>query len=373
MVYIFEIVEDMSNELEGTIIENEFILHMHVLSKEEIKELIEEGNEIELEKKHVKNIREQAAILSQIIDKYTQTNYDYPRRTKHEVYGGYKKGKERQKKILLDLKSINVFNLYFRFQNQKTNALSTTAMLIRNSKTNEETILLLPDNTEETYKAERNFYIGIATRLVFNIDHPMDSDTHSFLIENLNLLNIHERCTQSLLHEYGHIIHWRIFDQLNLKNSSDIYEWFHKYGYTTLMNSRSPEFKSTSDSQKVYLLKESLVEDYRIYLNMLEKNGMFILPNINTFEGDFRDPVLLIEGVRCMRNMFKDFISQEKGQIKQGGTSHEPNRVKRGIEIHAKALSTDWYPGKDIMTEVDHQNVISRLKSQENNAFLELV
>ncbi|MES1042577.1 hypothetical protein [Peribacillus simplex] len=372
-MYIYEIVEDLSDNISEGIIEKEFELHKNILTEQKIAEILNDSKDIELEKKHVKNLREQAAVLSQIIDHITETNYDYPSRTKHEVYGGYKMAKERQKDIMIDLKSIKVFNLYFRFRNQKTNALNTTAMMIRNSKTNEETILLLPDNTKETYTVERRFYIDIANRLLFNENHPMNPDAQSFLVENLNLLNIHERCTQSLLHEYGHILHWRIFDKLNLINLSDIYEWFHNYGYTKLMNYRSPEFEGASDINKVYLLKESLVEDYRIYLNMLEKSGMFILPNVNTFEGDFRDPTLLFEGVRCMRNMFEDFIKQEKIQSKQSSTSQEPNRIRRGLEIHTKAQESEWYPGKNLMTEDDHQAVIRGLRMKENRVFIELV
>ncbi|WP_341357483.1 hypothetical protein [Rossellomorea sp. y25] len=376
-MYIYEIIEDLSSEEKNsTIEEDEFKLHKdYFITDQELNEIVESSKEIELERKHVKNLREQSAVLAQIIDENTETNYDITVRTKHEVYGGYKRAKERQKGILIDIKNIKVFNLYFRFKNSNTDALGTTAMMMRNSKSNEEIILLLPDNTKVTYHRERNFYINAANKLVFHNDYPMNPDDQSFLIENLNLLNVHERCTQSLLHEYGHILHFRIFDKLNFTLDSEVYQWFHDNGYTKLLNLRSPEFAGATDKDKIYLLKESIVEDYRIYLNMLEKNGMFILPNINTYQGDFRNPNLLIEGVRCMKSMFEEFIKQEKGMSdqNQSSTSQEPDRIKRGKEILETSEALDWYPGKNRMTEEDHDEVIKRLKQKEDKSFLELV
>jgi hypothetical protein len=374
-VYIYEIIEDLSSEEKNsTIEEDEFKLHKdYFITDQELNEIVESSKDIELEQKHVKNLREQSAVLAQIIDESTEINYDLPFRTKHEVYGGYKRAKERQKDILIDIKSIKVFNLHFRFKNSNTNALNTTAMMMRNSKSNEEIILLLPDNTKVTYHKERDFYINAANKLVFDNDYPMDPDYQSFLIENLNILNVHERCTQSLLHEYGHILHWRIFDKLNFKLDSEVYQWFHENGYTKLLNLRSPEFAGATDKGKIYLLKESIVEDYRIYLNMMEKNGMFILPNINTYQGDFRNPNLLIKGVRCMKSMFEEFINQEKNMSNQSNTSQEPDRIKRGKEILETAEALAWYPGKNQMTEEDHDEVIKRLKQKEDKSFLELV
>jgi hypothetical protein len=190
----------------------------------------------------------------------------------------------------------------------------------------------------------------------------MNPDEQSKLLENLRLLTINERCAQSLQHEFGHILHWRLFKFLSLEEPHQIYEWFFKNGYAQLLNRRSPEFSASDPSDKIYLLKECLAEDYRIWLNMKDNNGMFILPNVNTYYGDFIEPKLLQEGVGLMKEMLKAALNNKLQIDETKKSSGEPNRVLRGKKIYAKALSTNWKPGSDLMTDQDHLEVIKQLK-----------
>lgn len=340
------------------------------ISEEEIEAIINQEVTIELEKKQIKNMSEKTALISELISKDTKVIYPGYVRPKFEMYAGFKRAKERQTIINLDMSQIKTFNLTFKFINEHTNALEATAMMIR--KNGEEIILLLPDNTKERVEAEKEFYIGQANKLTLPPKFKMDPDEHSILIENLNELNDLERCAQSLLHEYGHVIHWRIFHSQGIRSNADIYKWFYYSGYADLMDRRSPEYHKTEDvMQKVYLLKESLVEDYRIWLNMEHKNDMFILPNVNTFLGDFCEPSLLQKGVSCMKKMFNSYIKQ-KGSTGITDYSFEPNRVARGKEIVRSAQNSNWEPGKASMTTADHLAIIKQLEETEHKN-LELV
>lgn len=89
--------------------------------KNEIEIIIEEFEleQVELEKRHIKNIREDTAMLLEITDTNTIFDYQYPPRKKFETHGGYKIAKRKGAK----LNEVKVFNLYFRFYNQIINAI----------------------------------------------------------------------------------------------------------------------------------------------------------------------------------------------------------------------------------------------------------
>ncbi|WP_175537587.1 hypothetical protein, partial [Mycobacterium tuberculosis] len=154
-----------------------------------------------------------------------------------------------------------------------------------------------PDNTEQRYETEKRYYLDEARDLVFK-GH-MKSDDQNNLIENLRMLNLHERCAQSLEHEFGHVLNVREFESLNFRpnDEAQIYKWFLESGYMFNIDKRIPLFDKDSAAVKLHILKEALVEDYRISLNMSSERGKFILPNKFCFSGDFQNPDLLEEGV----------------------------------------------------------------------------
>lgn len=180
----------------------------------------------ELEKKRVKNIREKTALLIELIDSETDIFYGYSPRPKFEVLGGHKIAVSKG----ANLNEVKVMNLYFRFRKANLDGTST-AIMYRDHDGNEN-ILLLPDDTKNKIKLEYKKYVNYANKLVFSSDPmiSMDPDYQDHLIENLRLLNIPERCAQSLMHEYGHVLHWRIFDQLDLKHRSQQYQLFYQNG-----------------------------------------------------------------------------------------------------------------------------------------------
>ncbi|MGE7111987.1 hypothetical protein [Lysinibacillus sp. NPDC047702] len=353
--------EDIDLEIEN---QPDDLFYTYITEKE-INAILSGEVEIELEKKQIKNMNEKAALISEIITADTEVIYSKYIRPKFEMYAGYKGAKGRQKNVEIEEKNIRIYNLSFKFKNKQIDASEATAMMIR--KNGEEVILLLPDNTEDRVAAEKQFYINYARDLIFSPKPKMDPDYHSVLLENLNQLNRLERCTQSLLHEYGHILHWRIFDSEKLSLPSEIYKFFLEQGYVDILVKRSPEFLHTQNPhEKVYLLKESLVEDYRIWLNMENKDDMFILPNVNTFLSDFCNPTLLMEGVYCMKKIFNPYIKQGKKSTGTTDMSFEPNRVSRGKKIVELAESINWEPGIREMTEADHMEIIKQLEAEEH-------
>lgn len=189
--------------LENKKLKAELISESEMTKMNEIDILLEEIElgEIELERNRVRNIRESTAMLLELIDKDTIVSYHHPFRTKHEVRGGYKIATGKKAR----LNETQVFNLFFRFRSRSLNGMAS-ALMCRPSKKNEEWILLLPDDTENRIKEETSVYIEKANVYTV-VKGIMNPDHHSFLIENLDRLNIHERCAQSLMHEFGHVLH----------------------------------------------------------------------------------------------------------------------------------------------------------------------
>lgn len=248
-------------------------------------------------------IKEKAALVLELIQDSSQVlESNHPARTKHEMSGGIKKAIKRGAR----LDEVEVFNLYFRFKTPYINADGPACMYRSISK---ERIFLLPDDTKSRIEKEIEYYKREALSFVFS--GIMNPDDQSKLLENLNMLNVHERCAQSLQHEYGHVLNIREFDFLNFSPDmfSEIYSWFLDFGYLHCVGKRYPKFAGVTPIEKVHILKESLVEDYRISLNMEHERGKFILPNVFCFSGDFQNPSLLNEGVDIMKRMLNNQIA----------------------------------------------------------------
>lgn len=315
-----------------------------------------ELDHVELEKKFVKNIREDVAMLLEITDKETLYSYDFPPRPKFETSGGYKTATRKGAR----LHEVKVFNLYFRFLNQKIDARSI-AMMYRPPNKFEEWVFLLPDNTQRRIEQERREFINDAN--YYTIRQLMNPDHQSFLIENLNKLIVNERCAQSLMHEFGHVLHWRMFDALNIQNSEDVYIWFYENKYVHNVDKRFPNFISLTNQDKIIKLKESLVEDYRISLNREAENGMFILPNRISYQGDFIRPELLEEGVFIMKKMLQPAL-ENRAHYGKYGFSSEIDTIQAIREARTRARQCKWTPGTPSMTEPDHLEVIHQLRNE---------
>lgn len=314
---------------------------------------------VEMDRRTVRKIRSRASLFAELFDHDTEYIYKYPFRRRVEVEGGYKVARRRGAR----LDEVNVYNLVVRFKNARIDHSEARAFMYRPVKNNEEWIVLLPDNTMDTIDEE--IYIFEHSAQLFKESGKLNSDlTLDHIKSNLNLLNLHERCAQTLMHEYGHILHWRIFDRFGTPYEEALaYIWFIEHGYAQLIDGRVPNYLRLSDSKKLWMLKECLVEDYRISLNLGSENGMFILPGKYTFSSDFRVPELLNKGVEIMRRMLQPAIENENMRRKTGSFENEMTDMTLMRSILEASMDDSWVPGQQRMTLQDHYDVSARLLS----------
>lgn len=333
-----------------------------VLENEEIEWEVEDFalGEIEMDKGVIRNIREAAAVLLEITDQNTKFLYDVSPRPRFEVSAGYNIALKRGAR----LNEVKVYNMYFRFINNRIDG-TAVATMIRPPKTGEEWILLLPDDTNRRIEIEKREFLNEARSLIHQ--GLISLDVHNHLLENLNLLSINERCAQTLMHEYGHILHWRMFDALSIYKESEVYQWFSESGYLRSVVKRIPDFLSLKDEVKLHFLKESLVEDYRISLNRKNNHDMFILPNRYTYRSDFELPDLLEEGISMMEKILQPAINGNAQVRKSGFKVESEIDTLKAIEDTRRriARNPNWVPGSITMTEEDHMAVIERLRKKE--------
>lgn len=94
----------------------------------------------------------------------------------------------------------------------------------------------------------------------------------------------------------------------------------------------------------------------------MSENGMFILPNRISYQGDFVDSGLLEEGVLNMKKMLKPAL-ENKARLRKVGFSSEINTVVLAVrEARARARQSKWIPGTPTMTDDDHLKVIHQLR-----------
>jgi len=335
----------------------------------EIKiEFIDEENDIpsntdleliEMDRRTVKKIRQRASLFAELFHPDTQYIYKYPFRRRLEVEGGYKVARRRGAR----LDEVNVFNLVVRFKNSRIDHSEARAFMYRPNKDKTEWVVLLPDDTMQTIEDEV-YRFGTIARLYHEAGKLTSGVTLEYIQENLKLLNLHERCAQTLMHEYGHVLHWRIFDRLGKYYDDHLaYNWFLHNGYAQLIDGRVPNYFGLSAEKKLWMLKECLVEDYRIFLNMNTESGMFILPGKYTFASDFRNPELLNKGVDIMRRMLRPAMEIENMRRKTGPIPDEQEVTDLSLmrSIFEASMDDNWTPGQQRMTIEDHLAVSERL------------
>jgi len=319
---------------------------------------------IELDRRLVKKIRTRATLFAELFDSNTEYIYKYPFRTRFEVEGGYKVARRRGAR----LDEVNVYNLIVRFRNSQFDNSEARAFMYRPRRNNMEWIVLLPDDTEETIEEEIQIFES-AAKTYAKYGKLTQGLTYEQIVGNLKLLNLHERCAQTLMHEYGHVLHWRIFDRLgDAYNDSLAYRWFLEHGYAQLIDRRVPNYYGLNDERKLWLLKECLVEDYRISLNLNTENGMFILPGKYTFSTDLRAPRLLKDGVNIMQRMLKPAIENTtmRRRTRSNLAEREKNDLDLMLSILEASMDDNWTPGQQRMTIEEHHAVIQRLEVKES-------
>lgn len=344
---------------------------------DEIDEVETHLGDIELSEGLLKRLVRGAQLMNEL---YTMdsTYIEFPeiKRSVTEFKGGYKLAIQRGAR----LNEVEVFNMFFRIKSNRINSVDDlpTAQMYT-TREGQRIILLHPDSTSARIDEEKNVFLNKTLQLVQQ--GRVSQETLVELNDNLLLLNIHERCAQTLIHENGHILHWKKFDHLFKKYDIDniypenvyssdmmnfvILHWFEKYNYIYNVAARIPDFKTYELKKKISYLKESFVEDYRVGLNMQSLNGKFILPNAYCVAGDLMEPELSKEGVRLVRMMMNESNNQDKTKYTTGeaemGQEMELNRSSVSSFFLDKAIKSDWRPGKDSFKKEDFEDMISEL------------
>lgn len=319
--------------------------------------------EIQIEKNQIKKILDIASILSRVVDSSTEYYYwNVPRRSETELVGGYKLALKRGARV----NQTKIINLSFHFKSKMVNATGIAAMY-KTQNNDEEWIVMLPDNTTTRIDAERKTYLDVARELVF-IKGIMTSEEQNILIENLNELTVNERCAQSIMHEYGHVLHWREFYRLNFSINEyelyieQLYTWFFESGYLSNVDKRVVNFATYDTYRQTELLKESLAEDYRISLNLKDK-GKYILPNSVCHQGDFVNPRIMEEGIEIMQSMLTDM---EEVNSRNVFVDAEQDRIKLAKEMLERQNRYKWSLGSSSISESDFKIRINELRERRN-------
>ncbi len=338
-------------------------LENNLESIDDISVLINE--EFHFNAKQEKRIKEIARVITSLIDETTEVDYSIPKRSETEFIGGYKIAIRRGAGI----NTAKALNMNFRYKKRGSRSPETASMLMIN---NDVWILIFPDNTGFRIEAEKETYLKVAKDLVL-IHGLMEPDEQNNLIINLQELNLFERCAQSFLHEYGHILHWEQFKILDFdkKDTSllqeQIYQWFYETGYLTNVDKRFPKFGGLEPSIQIELLKESLAEDYRISLN-IEHKMKYILPNSVCHRGDLVNPKLLMEGIEIMTKMIKK--NETNNKPKNARISIEKDRIILAEEIsnrHKK--NKNWVPGEISLPDNKVKEILKDLKEKSNTNY----
>lgn len=297
---------------------------------------------LEFESPRYRNVREKLALVLELIQHSDQVDYTHPPRTRHEMNGGIKIATRRGTR----LHEVEVLNLYFRFRSHL--AGDGIALMHKSLSTKIERIILLPDDTEKRYKEEQFLYRKEARTLL--LKGQMGPDEQNNLLENLSFLNVHERCAQSIQHEYGHVLNSREFDILNIlpTDAKGIYRWFLDNEYMQHIDKRFPDFGGLLAMEKLLVLKEALVEDYRISLNMEAERGKFILPNKFCFSGDFQNPDYLYEGVDLMKRIL---YNQIVTPVRRPASSSDIDSITAFHKVVQRRKSSNWRAGSLTLTK----------------------
>lgn len=350
---------------------------------DELEELETEDNKIEFNYNVLNEISnlpskiEKSDFLKMICEISTEETkyyYNIEKRNEIEFYGAYKNSIERD----VPLNEVKVVNLNFTIVKCKISKSDSVqaSMLIAEDKM--EWILVFPCLTEYIIEQERKIYLDTAKDLLAKgiIEPEHEND----LLENLNLLTLTERCTQTLIHEFGHILNWRIFNSIvekedNLGTMITCLVWFKDKGYFHNVAKRKIGFLRLPFEECISLLKESFAEDYRMG-SCIRKIGKYVLPNTVCNIGDLYNENYMKEGIDIVMKIVDEYKSNDYDFINNVGNSEqEIDRVTYAKEEY-KLLEKSNYKFSiptDEEIEKQFELYINTIKQKNNRECKELV
>lgn len=274
-------------------------------------------------------------------------------RTKHEIYSGLKCVERRG--IITDT---TIYNLPFTVS--KGARLAETAFVDRPLE--RRNIYLVPDHTETRIKLDISYHTEGYLRLVENKELSQEKATE--YIEYMNTyLTVGERVAATLIHEYGHILSFRILDTLGITERINLYDWFDEYGYLDNVSVRIVSFSQEHPDRKINICMEQLAEDYRVSHDVKNSNDMCCLPHIISFEQDIINPDKFLEGAVIMSNLLS-LKGKSKGEKFSQKEKSSIDRVIPFGEANRSSVPTSFRHGEITpITEADKKRDRELLKS----------
>jgi hypothetical protein len=212
------------------------------------------------------------------------------RRTNFEIYNGLKCAEKRRVSI-----DVLIYNLPFTVL--KHNRPAETAFVDR--QIDRRFIYLVPDHTPTRILTDIVWHKEGYERLIESnkIDRAtVDKWIHTMESE----LNLGERVASTILHEFGHILTFRVWDRLGITERLDLYDWFDEFGYLDNCSNRIVSFSEEHAEIQINTCIEQLAEDYRISHDVKKEDDTCCLPHIISYEQDIINPEMFLEGVDIM-------------------------------------------------------------------------
>ncbi|WP_431090140.1 hypothetical protein [Paenibacillus sp. 8b26] len=177
----------------------------------------------------------------------------------------------------------------------------------------------------------------------------------------ISKLNTGERVAASIIHEYGHILTFRAWGNMGIKNTLDVYDWLDEYGYLDNFSKRIVSFNEGDAPWQINVAIEQLAEDFRLALDVKNQNGACCLPHIITYQQDLLNPEGYLEGVDIMKNLL-----QFDGKLKKGRVSGALDSIIPFGEANRSSLPTNFIHGEITpLTQEDKDRAREKLKQFE--------
>ncbi|WP_291633038.1 hypothetical protein [Clostridium sp.] len=232
---------------------------------------------------------------------------DYERRTKNEIRTALRIIKYNLK---IDLEEIKIINLPFTII--KSGRQAQTAFTDRHCECKK--IYLVPDDTALKVKRDKKYHLTGILNLYIN--EQIDELVYAKWYKEIEKLNIGERVTASILHEYGHILTYNKLDICKIYKPLELYNLLDETNYLDNCSLRICNFGDISVITKLNTCLEMLAEDYRVSNYIKKADDVCMLPHSISYLQDIINPIEFLKGVDIMGKLLDLNVKERKGVVK---------------------------------------------------------
>ncbi|BBN97519.1 hypothetical protein [Sporolactobacillus terrae] len=266
----------------------------------------------------------------------------YAQRTNHEIYSGLKR--VANKRINLDAEIVNLPFTVLDLRGNPANTAFTDRY--------DQRIFLVPDYTPVRIVSDKAFHKTGYDELLK--EKKITKEQHDYFVSNMEKMDVGERVSSSIIHEYGHILTYRALDRESVDNAKRVFEFLHDYKYLDNCSKRIVQFSESSVPWKINAAIEQLAEDYRVSHDIRDSFSCAQLPHCITFKQDIENPDYFLEGVEIMAKL----LNVSKKKVKRNETSDRnylDSIMPFGEASRTPKLSQFMHGNPTPMTEEDYQ------------------